>query len=146
MGLLETGLDFPYVPGLTPGFTRGFEYRWDPSVLPFSGASEARVDGAVRIRGAERVDAKGVLALLDAWPAPVLALASGPILASTVTWQVNLACAVPERGWSGDGFWRYRSESQSCSQGYADMDSQLWAPDGTLVASGRQLVAEFSAR
>lgn len=146
MGLVEQGLDFPYIPGLTPDFTRGFEYRWDPAVLPFSGSSEARVDGAVRIRGADRVDATGVLALLDAWPAPVLALASAPIFASTVTWQVNFTRAVPEGGWPGDGFWRYRSESQACGEGYADMDSRLWAPDGTLVAAGRQLVAEFSAR
>ncbi len=146
MGLVERGLDFPFIPGLTPDFTRGFEYRWDPAALPFSGATEARVDGAVRIRDAEHVDASGVLALLDAWPAPVLALASAPIFASTVTWQVNFTCAVPEDGWPGDGFWRYRSESQACGEGYADMDSRLWAPDGTLVAAGRQLVAEFSAR
>lgn len=140
------GLNLPYVAGVVPEFTRGFDYRWDPTALPFTGASEARIDGEVRLRGAARVDALGLLALLDAWPAPVLPLASRPVAASTVTWQVNVVGAMPAEGWPGDGFWRFHSDCVVSAEGYADMDARIWSPDGALVATSRQLVAEFSAR
>jgi acyl-CoA thioesterase len=141
---VDDGLPMPYIEGVVPRFIRGFDYRWDPTCLPFSGAAEPVIRGAARLRGADRVDEAGVLALLDAWPAPILPLATGPVPASTVTWMVDFVAAAPPQGWAGDGFWRFRSEVVGSDQGYADIAGRIWSPDGQLVAASRQLVAEFS--
>lgn len=141
---VEGGSPMPYIEGVVPRFIRGFDYRWDPSCLPFSGASEPVIRGAVRLRGADSVDETGVLALLDAWPAPILPLATQPVPASTVTWMVDFVSPMPPGGWPGDGFWRFQSEVVGSDEGYADLSGRIWSPGGQLVAASRQLVAEFS--
>jgi hypothetical protein len=69
---------FPYIDGVTPVFTRQFDYRWATGALPFSGGGTPRIGGWVRLAEPVPVDDAVVLALLDAWPAPVLPLLDAP--------------------------------------------------------------------
>lgn len=143
---LEELISMPYLPGITPEFTQHYEYRWSEGGFPFSGSDRSDFAGWVRPRDGLPVDEGGVMALLDAWPAPTLALASLPVPASTVTWMVNFAQAMPPGGWPGGAWMRFRSETLRAGQGHLDISSRLWTAEGELLASSHQLVVEFSGR
>ncbi len=132
---------FPYIEGVTPRFTRSFEYRWVGEAWPFAGGTEAEVGGWVRLREPVTPDDAVVLALLDAWPAPVLPLLREPAPASTVTWMVDLVGTfdAPAEAW-----WRFAADTVAAGDGLASVEGRLWSADGRLVAVSRQLVAEFS--
>lgn len=137
----EPGPVLPYVPGVTPEFTRNFAYRFHAGGLPFSGAEHAAFAGDVRARDPGPVDAGVVLALLDAWPAPALSLLRAPAPASTVSWLVGFVAAP-----SGDAAdtWRYEAGTPAAGQGYATVEAGLRRADGALVAWSRQVQVEFS--
>lgn len=135
---------FPYIEGVTPVFTQHFDYRWTGPGIPFTGQQKAELGGWVRHKEPAVLDGAGVLALIDAWPAPVLPLLEKPAPASSVTWMVNLA-ALPEAGtFSPDAWWLFDAVATGARDGYADVSGRLWSPAGELVATSRQLVAEFS--
>lgn len=136
---------FPYLAGITPDFTRFLDYRWVGEGLPFGGGPVARTGGWIRLKDATPVDEAGALAMIDAWPAPVLTLLTAPAAASTVTWMVDFVRAWPPGGVDPEAWWRFEGTTTAAGQGYADVDGLLWGPDGGLVATSRQLVAEFSA-
>lgn len=132
---------FPYIEGVTPRFTRQFEYRWTSGTLPFQGGDDPRIGGWVRLAEPVPVDEAVVVALLDAWPAPVLPLLKGPAPASTATWMVDLLAPIDA---AADAWWRFEGTTLGAGEGHASVDGRLWGPDGRLVATSRQLVVEFS--
>lgn len=136
-----THVPLGYLEGITPAFTQHFEHRWTRGGLPFSGAPGPGFGGLIRPLVGE-VDAAVIPALLDGWPCPVLPLADRVVPASTVTWLVNFVRETPRA--STGSWWRFETAAVASAEGYVDVDSQLWAPDGELVATSRQLVAEFS--
>lgn len=140
----ESLVALPYLPGVTPVFTQHYQYRWASGAFPFSSGDTARFDGWARPAVPEPVDAPALLGLLDAWPAPILALLDRPTPASTVSWMVNLDADPPPGGWPGDAWWRFAADTVAAGDGYATVDARLWTADGRLVATSRQLVAEFS--
>jgi acyl-CoA thioesterase len=132
----------PYLEGVTPAFTQHFQFRFHGNVVPFSGADEPRVQGYIRLREPVAMDAAGVLALIDAWPPPILSRARGPVPVSSVTWQVHLLgdpCCPDPGAW-----WRYDAQTTHADEGYEDFAASLWDAEGNLVARARQLVVEFS--
>lgn len=153
----------PYIEGMTPAFTQHFDYAW-LSDGPFGGSETALVDGWVRhkadadgafaahdgvLSGHDGVflghDAAAIAALIDAWPAPILALLRRPAPASTVTWQVNLPVAdTPLTDVAADAWFRFRCEVDAAAGGHADIHGRLWDDAGRLIATSTQLVAEFS--
>lgn len=143
----EARVAFPYLPGITPEFTRKFDYRWTTDHLPFSGGAEAIVQGWVRHRAGsapDRLDVPAILGVLDAWPAPILCLADRPLPASTVTWQAQIMAEPAAH--AGPGDWLlYEARSTAAGGGYSDFAASLWTAEGVLLAQSRQLVAEFSA-
>jgi len=132
---------FPYIDGVTPVFARQFDYRWATGALPFSGGGTPRIGGWVRLAEPVPVDDAVVLALLDAWPAPVLPLLDAPAPASTVTWMVDIVGPIDGEP---DAWWRFASDAVAAAGGHASVEARLWGSDGELVAVSRQLVAEFS--
>ncbi len=134
----------PFVPGITPTFTQHFEYRWTVDSLPFTGSDRGHVQGWIRPRDTAPVDLLTLPALLDAWPPPVWSRASRPFPGSSVTWQINLLGGAPAGGWARDAWWRYDAETIMAADGYTDFAAHLWDADGQLIATSRQLFAEFS--
>ena len=135
----------PFIDGVTPSFTRHFDYRWTHQGFPFTGAAEAWVQGWVRFAEPVQPDAASLLGLLDAWPAPFLSITDRPLPASSVTWQVQLLADPAAMAAPGDWF-LYDARTSASGAGYSDFTASLWHRGGTLVAQSRQLVAEFSAR
>lgn len=136
----------PYIPGITPEFTRHFDYRWTAEEFPFSGAARAHVQGWIRPHGEGVVDAACLASLVDAWPPPVITLLDGPAPVSTICWQLHLLCDPPACGVPAAGWWFFDDRAVAADAGYADTEGLLWAPDGRLMATSRQLVAEFSKK
>lgn len=136
----------PFVAGLTPAFTRFFDYRPTQGRLPFTGAAEALLGGHFRLRdvGASLDAVELALALGDAWPAPVLPLLRRPAPASSLTWSLELV-APPAGAERPDpaGYWFFEARADASAEGYAQEGARLWRPDGSLAAASRQLVAVF---
>lgn len=140
--LPEDSVEFSHVEGMSPEFTRHFTYRMAPGAMPFAAAARGAMDGVVRANDDQDIDLAMVIALADAFPAPVLAMVGWPTPISTATWMLNIVDTLPTDG--GRGWWRYRSSAEAVGDGYVDVDARLWAPDGRLIATSRQLVAEFA--
>jgi acyl-CoA thioesterase len=138
--------ELPYLPGVVPVFTQHLAFRWAAGGVPFSGADEASFGGWCRLRApAAGFPDEQVLALVDAWPAPVLPLLTGAAPASSLTWAVELLETVdgeePEDGW-----WYFSAETDRASAGYAHTRAALWSPSGVQVALSRQVVVVYSER
>ena len=130
---------FPFLEGVTPSFTRFFEFRWTDGAYPFTGSDEGVLGGWVRHRTAATDPLLAAVGLMDAWPAPILSLAKGPCPASSVTWSVDIADLPADPS----GWWWLRSETVEARAGYGSFRGELHAPDGRLAAHYSQRVAVF---
>lgn len=130
----------PFIPKVTPNFTQAFEYRWAEGPMPFSGAQDGFFGGYFRFRDQPGAAEVALAGMFDAWPPAVLPLLKGPAPASTVNWSVQLLDLpqVQEGEW-----WCYRAHTVAASAGTATTKSELFAPDGRMVACAEQLVAIY---
>ncbi|MCB9744648.1 MAG: thioesterase family protein [Alphaproteobacteria bacterium] len=136
----------PYLEGVTPAFTQHWDIRWASPDLPFSGGTAAYILGWVRCRDGGPVDAAVLVAMMDAWPAPVWTTIDRPMPGSSATWQANLVRDLPPGGADPEAFWLYEARTVVTEGGYSDFEARLWDAEGRLAASSRQLFAEFSVR
>jgi acyl-CoA thioesterase len=138
--------EFPYIAGVTPEFTRHFEYRWTTGAVPFSGTDSRTLAGWCRFRAPEPTldPVELALALTDAWPVPVLPMLRRVAPASTLTWNLEIvpppAAAAPP---DPTGWWYYEAHADAARDGYVQAGARLWTPDGDLAVTSRQLVALF---
>jgi len=132
----------PYLEGIMPRFVKHFDFRYASSNLPFTGGDRATIDGHIRLRaGADLPVHAALLALLDAWPSPILCLADRPVPASTVTWSTTFTH--PPSTFDPEAFWGFRGEVQQAASGLVAARGELYGPGGRLVAIEEQLVAVF---
>lgn len=135
----DAGVPLPNT-GPIPVFTQHFDYRITSGNLPFSGAKEPRLHGWIRHRTPTTSVLEAAVAMLDAWPAPVLPALPRPAPASSVSWTTHVLDlpASMDEGW-----WYYEAESQHTSAGYSVMRARLWAPDGRMALWSDQLQVIF---
>ncbi len=134
----------PYFETLAPAFSQWFDYRWVRGELPFSGGTETVNGGYVRLRKGSVAGAEAVLLLMDAWPAPALALLDRPVPASSMAWSVDLTSPAAATGAAlATDWWQYDSWSEGAGEGYCQMACRMWTKDGRLCARGGQTVAVF---
>lgn len=136
----ESGVDLPYIEGVTPRFVSKFQLRWADGAPPFSGAPTAEFGGWCR-HATHAPGLPGLVGLLDAWPAPVLPMLRRPAPASTARWTAHIVGdpnAAPADAW----YW-YTSRALSASAGYASTLNHLYDASGALLAWSEQLVVIF---
>jgi acyl-CoA thioesterase len=133
----------PYVSGASPVFTKHYEYRW-ATRLPFTGGPDAHVGGWIRSADDLPVDDAAMVGLIDAWPPPVWVLVTRPAPASSITWQVDVLGSLAGEHRDPRLWWYFDGRAVASHHGYADCEGLLWDPAGRLVATSRQLVAEFT--
>jgi acyl-CoA thioesterase len=133
-----------YQEGVTPRFTKHFDYRYASPDALFSSAKLGNIAGYVRHSEPAESDIAGLLCLIDAWPPALMTMLSRPAPGSSVTWMVDFVAPelASQHGW--DAFYAYEAKTLAAGDGYGTIESRLWAPDGQLVAASRQLAAEFS--
>jgi len=85
-----------------------------------------------------------LLALIDAWPAPVLPTLRAFAPASTVRWTVQLLDAAAAAGDVDGCAWHHvRADTVAAADGFATVVGTLSAADGRPLAWSEQLVAVF---
>jgi len=139
---VEGGPELPFMPGMSPEFTRHYAYRWMEGGLPFSGHSQPANRILLRQRDAGLMGEEQIVAMADAIPPVALSMVQGHAPASTLSWAlefVHHGAAVSSEGW-----WRMDASLAAARDGYSNQDAHLHGPDGELVALSRQVVAVFA--
>lgn len=140
----SSAIELPYIDGLTPAFTRHFDYRWAMGEFPFSGKGGQEIGGWINFREqSECFTEEWLVALADAWPTPVLSQLTEPAAASTMTWAlefIHLArTTCTENQW-----WGYHCTVDSAEKGYVHERSAIWDPDGHLAVFSHQTNTVFA--
>ncbi|ACY13808.1 acyl-CoA thioesterase [Haliangium ochraceum] len=144
----------PFLPGLTPNFTQHVEMRWAEGAPPFSGGKSWNSSIYLRLRESlAQVPRELVVVLLsDGPPTPLLSHFRKPVMASSVSWSLELpplsADATGDAPTSADadradGWFRIDLEAVSAAEGYTNQSARLWTPEGALASLGSQVVAVF---
>lgn len=133
--------EMPYFEGIAPTFTQFVDFRWARGEFPFTAAKTSDFAGYCRWKERGPHLQEEQLALLDAWPAPVLCLADGPIPASSITWTAHLFPLADDAD-ANAHYW-YDAKTLRAQDGYATSIAHLHDAKGRLVAWGEQLVAYF---
>ena len=137
--------ELPYIPNVTPDFTRHLAMRWAIGGMPFSGNPSREMGGWVRLRDQTRIEAADeahLLALVDAWPPAVLPHLTAPAPGSSLTWTIEFV--QPMSTLSTADWCLYRAQIEHARDGYGHVAAALWSPTGELLAISRQTVAVFA--
>lgn len=133
---------FPFIPGLTPEFTKMVDYRQTAGQFPFSNSKKDQLQGWVQFKdSADAPVEEMIVALGDAWPPTALQRVPKPAAASTLTWSLNFAPAAahsPNAGW-----YFFDSTLEAAGNGYSQHRAMLWNPAGEVIATSHQSVAIF---
>lgn len=127
------------LPPQAPEIAHRFDIRYALGHPPFSGADEALTGGYIGLRNPVPVDAALLALIVDAWlPAPWCRLdrvAAAPTLDLTIHFRAPEAA----RAMDPRAPFLTRYLSRTSRDGLSEEDAEVWAPDGTLLAQGRQL-------
>jgi acyl-CoA thioesterase len=140
----SSAFELPYIEGLTPGFTRHFDYRWAMGEFPFSGKGGQEIGGWINFR--EHTDCfteEWLVALADAWPTPVLSQLTEPAAASTMTWSLGFV-HLDRTTCSENDWWAYHCTVDSAERGYVHERSAIWDPEGHLAVFSLQTNTVFA--
>ncbi|HLV16144.1 MAG TPA: thioesterase family protein [Pseudomonas sp.] len=136
--------ELPFLPGVTPEFTRYLSMSWVQGGMPFSGTPERKMGGWVRFRGEtprQAVDEAALLALVDAWPPAPLSYLRRPAPGSSLTWTIEFMQPLPAAD-VGEPF-LYQARIERVRDGYGHVAANLWTERGELLAISRQTVVIF---
>ncbi len=134
----EEGLVMPYIEGLTPRFLQNFEIRLTEGAVPFQGAKEPLIGGFVRLLE-PATGPEALVAMVDAWPSPLLPMGTRPFPASTVQWSVHLR---PGAAAAAGPYW-YHYAAPVADDSFATAVGHLYA-EGELIARSEQLQIVFA--
>lgn len=132
----------PFVEGMMPSFTQFIEARWCFGSRPFSGQKHRDMGGWMQFREApSKLDEAAIMALIDAWPPVPLSHLTSFAPNSSLTWSVELMDPLPTV--KPDDWLLYHASIDRASDGYGNVQAQIWNRQGELVAISRQTVAVF---
>lgn len=118
-----------------------FELRRALGPEPFSSGGEARIGGWSRLEEPRVGDALLIAMLTDAWWPSLFTRLSDKKAAGgapTVDLTVHFCSALPHPNTRPDDFYLVALRTHALRDGYMDESAEVWAPDGTLLAIGRQ--------
>jgi acyl-CoA thioesterase len=131
----------PFVPQLTPNFLQHIDMRWALGNMPYSG--QICHEAGIHIRTIDKNLSPEVLIVMlsDGPPTPVLSQFNGPVMASSVSWSLDLPYCPLQ--FAEDGWFQVDLDAVAVSDGYVNQSAKLWTPDGYLASLGHQVVAVF---
>ena len=131
----------PFIPGLSPKFLQHIEMRWARGSIPYTGQQCRESSIYIRTPDQDLSPEVQIVMLSDGPPTPILSQFTSPVMASSVSWSLELpACPIEsfEEGW-----FQIDVEAVAAAQGYTNHTSMLWTPDGRLASLGYQVVAVY---
>jgi len=134
--------ELPYIEGMMPGFINYIEMRWAYGSMPFTGGSGREMGGWMRFRNVPEVltDAH-IVALIDAWPAPILQHFKSRVPASSLSWAFDIIH--PRPALEADDWLLYKATIDQAGDGYCHFSARVWTPRGELLAISRQTATVF---
>jgi hypothetical protein len=137
----QTPLEVPFVPGVSPEFTRHFALRWLRGSLPFTGGSLLHAVIQVGITDSAPAGEEHVIAIADSIPPVTLSLLRNPVPGSSMAWTLEmLRDRFDDLPLSG---WRLDADLCATRGGYTNQDVTVWGPGGEPVALSRQCMVVF---
>jgi len=138
----ERAQSMPYIEGVTPEFTKHFDFRYC-TPIPFSGTKDTQLQGYVRFRDpVKNIDSAQLLGLVDAWPPTTLPMLKKPAPASSLNWTIEFV--QPQPSLSGDEFCQYQAEIIESSKGYGHTYARIANSAGEMLAISHQTVTHFA--
>lgn len=139
---IEESFPWPYIPGLTPPYTRHLEFRHAEGGIPFSGEDSWLSRTYVRLINNAGIDTElQAVMLTDSGATPALAQVKGYTPSSSVSWALELR---PVSVAQQDGHWRMDKDALAVGDGFVNEKTTLWTPCGQLAALGYQVVAVYA--
>lgn len=133
----------PFFEGLSPNFTRQIDCRWAEGGIPFTQTDTwgSKVYLLLQDGGIDR-ELLTVM-LTDTPPTPTLSRFDRPVVASSVSWALELRVPRPFDIQPAGTCWRIDIDTKGCGAGYTNEVATLWTPEGEAAAFGYQVVAVF---
>jgi len=130
-----------YRAGVVPSFTQHFRARWMRGGPPYTGATDHDNVIELGMRDAGPASEMHVVAMADFIPPIALSFLKAPVAAASLNWMLELlrddVAALPLDGW------RIDAHLVAAEDGYTHQSLELWGPDGSPVALGRQTMVVF---
>lgn len=141
-GTIEGAKKLPYIPQVTPEFTKHFDYQY-LTPFPFEGGQEQVLEGYVRLSepSVDMTEAH-LFALVDAWPPTTLAMMNTPCMASSLSWTIEFM--QPYKPLRHDEYIAYRAEIVQSEGGYAYARAKVANESGALIAISQQTTTHFA--
>jgi len=136
-----------YIKGLTPEFIQHFEFEYCKGQLPFTNSPLNELAGWVRFKEPGQNFTEGhLIALIDAWPPTVFQKLKKPAPCATISWNLEIVQPLSQlnQSLSASDWFYYSAEIKQAHHGYAHTEAKVYAPDGTLIALSRQLIAVYA--
>lgn len=130
-----------YRPGVVPAFTQHFKARWLRGGPPYTGATERDNVIELGMRDPGPATEQHVLAMADFIPPIALSFLREATPAASLSWMLELL-RDDVGGLALDG-WRMDAHLFAADAGYTHQSLELWGPDASLVALGRQTMVVF---
>ncbi|MGZ3678564.1 MAG: acyl-CoA thioesterase [Ktedonobacterales bacterium] len=137
----EASMPFPPPGAPLPAFTNNYTYRWGVGDLPFSGSSQARLGGWMRLAQPGIADATLVAAFMDAWMPAIFPRLTQPaqVAVPTIDLTIHFRTRLPLPGATPDDYYLATFSAPHAADGSFVEDGELWSRDGILIAQSRQL-------
>ena len=131
----------PLIPKITPNFLQHIEMRWALGSIPYMG--DPSWESGIYLRAIDKNLSPEVLVVMlsDGPPTPCLSHFKGPVMASSVSWSLELPPLPADI--DSDGWFQIDMETKAGADGYVNQTAKLWTPSGQLVSLGYQVVAVY---
>lgn len=131
----------PFIPKITPNFLQHVEMRWALGSIPYMGTPFW--ESGIYIRAVDKNLSPEVLIVMlsDGPPTPCLSHFSSPVMASSVSWSLELP-PLPDRI-DSEAWFQIDMDTKAGAEGYVNQSAKLWTPDGQLASLGYQVVAVY---
>lgn len=137
----DQGVEFRYLPGLTPSFTKHFSAKWLRGGLPYTGNPLPEAIIEVSMPGEDASSENHAVAIADFIPPVALSMLSAPAPGSSMTWMIEFLSDELQGLPMHD--WRVDAEMVAAKDGYTSQSVMLWGPHGQPVALSRQSMVVF---
>jgi acyl-CoA thioesterase len=135
-------IDFQFVQGVTPNFTKFLPMRWLAGTPPFTNNPAMKHVIEVSMQDTGPFSEAHLLAIADAPPPVVLSMLQKPAFGSSMTWTMEFfARHLQRQPLAG---WRLDIEVIAARDGYTSQSVMVWTPEGELGAISRQSMVVFA--